>query len=76
MPKSGVRPNEVTCNAAIKACGDAGQWQHALSILRGMPNAGLSPTVITYNSAIAALGVAGKNEQVSRTIIVAPAKTN
>lgn len=64
MPKAGVRPNVVSCNAAIKACGDAGQWQHALAILRGMPNAGVSPNAVTYNSAIAALGIAGQNEQV------------
>lgn len=65
MPKVGVRPNVVSCNAAIKACGEAGQWQHALAILRGMPNAGLLPDAISYNSAIAALGIAGQNEQAS-----------
>lgn len=68
MPRAGVRPNVVSCNAAIKACGEAGQWQHALAILRGMPNAGVSPDAVTYNSAIAALGIAGQNEQASSRV--------
>lgn len=69
MPRAGVRPNVVSCNAAIKACGEAGQWQHALAILRGMSNAGVSPDAVTYNSAIAALGIAGQNEQASPFVI-------
>lgn len=65
MPNVGVRPNVISCNAAIKACAEAGQWQHALSILRGMSKAGLSPDAISYNTAISALGVAGQSEQAS-----------
>lgn len=47
---------QVSFNAAIDACGRAGQWRAALSVLDRMSLAGVSPGTITYNAVIAACG--------------------
>lgn len=41
-------------NSVITACGRAGEWQRALSVLRQMYSYGAVPDVITYNAALAA----------------------
>lgn len=44
--------------AAINACGKAGLWSWALSLLEEMPEAACQPNLFTYNAAIGACQVA------------------
>lgn len=46
----------MSFNAAIDACGRAGQWRAALSLLDKMSSAGVPRGTITYNAVIAACG--------------------
>ena len=54
MQAKGVRPNVVTYNAAMRACGTAALWPVALSLFEDLRDDGIVPTVITYNAALAA----------------------
>lgn len=57
------RPNVVTYNAAIQACGSAGRWREALTLLRGMLSEKISPNATSFTSAIASCGFAGEWQQ-------------
>eukprot|EP00933_Yihiella_yeosuensis_P049555 TRINITY_DN4658_c2_g1_i1.p1 TRINITY_DN4658_c2_g1~~TRINITY_DN4658_c2_g1_i1.p1 ORF type:complete len:1023 (-),score=170.74 TRINITY_DN4658_c2_g1_i1:206-3274(-) len=48
-----LRADTYCYNAVISACGSAGQWERALSLLDEMDSP-LSPDVVSYNSAITA----------------------
>ena len=55
----------MSFNAAIDACGRAGKWRAALSVLDRMSIAGVPRGTITYNAVIAACG---KGKQWSRAV--------
>eukprot|EP00928_Gymnodinium_smaydae_P085204 TRINITY_DN6855_c0_g1_i4.p1 TRINITY_DN6855_c0_g1~~TRINITY_DN6855_c0_g1_i4.p1 ORF type:complete len:546 (+),score=99.26 TRINITY_DN6855_c0_g1_i4:29-1639(+) len=56
-PSERVRPDIVSFNAVINACGRSGEWTWALLLLRMAADAeALSPNIVTYNTAITALG--------------------
>lgn len=50
----GLDLDVVLCGSAVAACGAAGSWQCALSILGGMEIAGVQPNTTAYNSALGA----------------------
>lgn len=56
---------QVSFNAAIDACGRAGKWRAALSVLDRMSIAGVPRGTITYNAVIAACG---KGKEWSRAV--------
>lgn len=62
------RPNVVTYNAAMQACGSAGQWREALRLLRAMLAENIAPNATSFTSAIAACGAAGEWEQARRLL--------
>lgn len=62
------RPNVVTYNAAMQACGSAGQWREALRLLRAMLADNIAPNATSFTSAIAACGSAGEWEQARRLL--------
>ncbi|XP_073151450.1 pentatricopeptide repeat-containing protein GUN1, chloroplastic [Henckelia pumila] len=77
MKDSGLKPNLVTYNALIDACGKGGgDFKRASNILVEMLQNGVQPDRITYNSLLAVCSVAGQwesarslfNEMVSRGI--------
>ncbi|CAM9882463.1 unnamed protein product [Ectocarpus sp. 12 AP-2014] len=47
-------PNLVSFNTAMGACGKAGQWEIALSLLEEIADSGFAPDAISYNTAAAA----------------------
>lgn len=55
----------MSFNAAIDACGRAGKWRVALSVLDRMSIAGVPRGTITYNAVIAACG---KGKEWSRAV--------
>lgn len=57
MREKGVVPTSATYNAAITACGNAGQGGQALEVLQEMRNADdVQPDVVSYTAAISACG--------------------
>lgn len=42
-----LKPDHFLYNAAIEACGNAGQWQRALGLLSEISEVGLSPSVVS-----------------------------
>lgn len=58
-------PLQVSFNAAIDACGRAGQWRAAVSLMDEMASAGVPRGTITYNAVIAACG---KGKQWGRAV--------
>lgn len=53
-----VQANIVTYNAAISACGNAGQWQHALATLQNAINDHLHPDAVSISACITGCGSA------------------
>lgn len=47
-------PDLVSFNTAMGACGKAGQWEKALSLLEEIADSGFAPNAISYNTAAAA----------------------
>ena len=66
--RSFCRPNVVTYNAAMQACGSAGRWREALRLLRALLAEGIAPNATSFTSAIAACGAAGEWQQARRLI--------
>lgn len=66
MREYGIAPDVFTFSTAITACGRAGQWKLALSLLdemaQGEAEDQLAPDVVAINSAISACGRAGQWE--------------
>ncbi|CAE8631246.1 unnamed protein product [Polarella glacialis] len=60
MPEMNVIPNEISYNAAMSACGNAGQWQEALRLLSTMPATNLFPSEVSYAQAISACRLRGQ----------------
>lgn len=63
MDRFYCRPNVVTYNAAMQACGSAGRWREALALLRGMLSNKVAPNATSLTAAIAACGFAGEWQQ-------------
>lgn len=61
--RAGIPVNEVCYNAAMLACGNAGAWQRALELLRGMRAAGVEPDISCYQVAIHVCGKCGRWEE-------------
>lgn len=61
------RPNAYSFSACITACGDVGQADVAVELLRKMPAAGVAPNVVVFNAVIRAVsrGVNGPASGVS-----------
>lgn len=49
------RPNAYSFSACITACGDVGQADVAVELLRMMPGAGVAPNVVVFNAVIRAV---------------------
>lgn len=62
MENRNIQPTEVTYSAVIHACGNAGQWEKALSLFDQMKlrQHVLVPSRITYNGVLTALSRAAK----------------
>lgn len=65
MRENGLTPDEVTFSTAVTACGRAGEWERALSLLDEMATERecLTPDVVAINAAIDACGRAGQCQQ-------------
>jgi pentatricopeptide repeat protein len=63
MRDDGVKPNVISYNAAIDACGKGGQWQKAIELLHEMPQQGLVANLISYSSAVDACSDLGQWQQ-------------
>ena len=61
------RPNAYSFSACITACGDVGQADVAVGLLRRMPAAGVAPNVVVFNAVIRAVsrGINGPASGVS-----------
>lgn len=61
------RPNAYSFSACITACGDVGQADVAVELLRKMPAAGVAPNVVVFNAVIRAVsrGISGPASGVS-----------
>jgi len=57
---SGIAPDVVTYSTALAACGEAGKWEKALSLLKEMSSLGVQPNVVAYTAAISACGKGGQ----------------
>ncbi|CAM9869461.1 unnamed protein product, partial [Sphacelaria rigidula] len=67
----GVEPTTHLFFSAITACGQSGQWQRALKLLReDMMAAGLVPEKHCFNAAIRACASAGKVSEALRVLFV------
>lgn len=51
-----VVPNAYSYNAAISACGRAGDWERAVALIGKMNRQGIQPNAVSFNSAISACG--------------------
>lgn len=58
-----MNPTVICYTAAIRACGEAGQGEEALSLLREMPSAGVTPNLFSYSATISACAKSGQWEQ-------------
>jgi pentatricopeptide repeat protein len=58
MKRHGVKPNLISYNAAMSACGKANRPEQALQLLQEMRRHSAEPDVISYNAAISAYSVA------------------
>jgi len=56
----GLKPELITFNSMINACGNSNKSEEALILLGKMKNLGVSPDVISYNSAIKACAQSGR----------------
>ncbi|CAM9959516.1 unnamed protein product, partial [Ectocarpus sp. 8 AP-2014] len=54
IEESAPPPDLVSFNTAMGACGKAGQWEKALSLLEEIADSGFAPNAISYNTAAAA----------------------
>eukprot|EP00903_Cladosiphon_okamuranus_P014674 g13601.t1 len=70
---SGVRPkgpplapNNFIYTAAIRACGDNGQWEQALRLVNEMPADRVETDMMTYSATITALAKASRLEEAFR----------
>lgn len=54
IPSVNVIPNAISYTSAISACGDSGQLNEALALLREMPSVGVALDVFSYSAAITA----------------------
>eukprot|EP00397_Hematodinium_sp_SG-2012_P002945 GEMP01002953.1.p1 GENE.GEMP01002953.1~~GEMP01002953.1.p1 ORF type:complete len:999 (-),score=289.81 GEMP01002953.1:1454-4450(-) len=54
MRNAQVRPDVVSYNVAISACGNAAKWEHALRLVTDMRLQRVVPDVITYSASISA----------------------
>lgn len=61
------RPNAYSFSACITACGDVGQAEVAVELLRKMPAVGVAPNVVVFNAVIRAVsrGINGPASGVS-----------
>ena len=64
MPGAGIKPDVVSYNATILACGKGGKREEALSLLKEMYRASIKPNVVSYNAAISACEKGGKWKEV------------
>lgn len=66
-PLTVPRPNAYSFSACITACGDVGQADVAVELLRKMPDAGVVPNVVVFNAVIRAVsrGINGPASGVS-----------
>ena len=55
--------NVISCNAAISACEQSGQWSGALSVHKEMQDVGVMLNVISCYAAISACEKGGQWEQ-------------
>jgi pentatricopeptide repeat domain-containing protein 1 len=65
-PRSSVKPNIVTYNAAIRACAEGLNLNGAFDLLRQLKEDGLKPTIITYGSLMTACERVGDIEAASK----------
>ncbi|KAL3816130.1 hypothetical protein ACHAXA_011627 [Cyclostephanos tholiformis] len=65
-PRSSVKPNIVTYNAAIRACAEGLNLDGAFDLLRQLKEDGLEPTIITYGSLMTACERVGDIEAASK----------
>ena len=63
MRESGVKPCNVSYNAAIAACGKSKQVKQALDLFEELNAAGNLPDVVTYSALIDACGRANLLDQ-------------
>ena len=54
MRERGLKPDVISCSAAISACEKGGKWQSAVELLEEMRERGLKPDVISCSAAISA----------------------
>ena len=47
MRERGLKPNVISCNAAMSACAKVGKWERAVELLEKMKERGLKPDVIS-----------------------------
>lgn len=50
MRKAGIRPDVITYNGAVQACGNDRQWETALELLAAMASAGVKADNVIYNA--------------------------
>ena len=65
-PKSPVKPNIVTYNAAIRACAEGLNLKGAFDLLRQLKDDGLEPTIVTYGSLMTACERVGDIDAASK----------
>merc|ERR1712136_595237 len=58
----GLRPNVISCSAAITACEKSGQWERALCLFQEMLRQGLQPDIVSYSVTISACEKGGQWE--------------
>lgn len=58
-----IAPNQRCYEVAVKACGEGGHWEGAISLLREMQTAGFMPEEGCYASAVKACEKGGQEEQ-------------
>ena len=63
MRTHGVRPDVISYNTAIAACGARAYYKDAVALLSEMWDQGLEPDIISYNSAISACEKGGQWQQ-------------
>lgn len=68
VEEAAPRPDLVSFNTAMGACGKAGRWEEALRLLDELSDFGLSPDAISYNTAAAACARAENWDRAQETV--------